>query len=212
MNSTLQNSPRKEQAATTRQKLINTTRLLFSENGYKGTSMRAISRNAGLSDGLLYHYFPGGKKEIFQVIVTENLGQILAKSLELSKQQDCNEIPVDILLRQGILHFTDIINSNIDILRIIVRESEVREFLSKEELVKLTDNAYNHFFMLLKRRMEKGEIRSINCEEAAFIIKSLMVNYILIKVLDADTCNDCTPERYADIICNQAALWKISMP
>lgn len=68
---------RVEQAAATRQKLLESAQKLFAENGYQGTPVRAINRNADLADGLLYHYFPGGKKEIFQAVVEKNVKQIL---------------------------------------------------------------------------------------------------------------------------------------
>lgn len=67
---------RKEQAEKTKQKLLATAKSLFSKNGYNGTSVRAISHQAELADGLLYHYFPGGKKELFQTIVAENFTKV----------------------------------------------------------------------------------------------------------------------------------------
>ena len=57
---------RQEQAAATRQKLLTSAQHLFAQNGYKGTTVRMINRSVDLADGLLYHYFPGGKKEIFK--------------------------------------------------------------------------------------------------------------------------------------------------
>ena len=57
---------RQEQAAATRQKLLTSAQHLFAQNGYKGTTVRMINRSVDLADGLLYHYFPGGKKEIFR--------------------------------------------------------------------------------------------------------------------------------------------------
>ena len=57
---------RKEQAEKTKQKLLAAAKSLFSENGYNGTSVRAISRQAELADGLLYHYFPAEKRSFFR--------------------------------------------------------------------------------------------------------------------------------------------------
>ena len=64
---------RQEQAAATRRKLLDSAGKLFAQNGYKGTSVRSINRNVGVADGLLYHYFPGGKEEIFMTIVKESM-------------------------------------------------------------------------------------------------------------------------------------------
>lgn len=54
------------QAAESRQKLLNSAQRLFAEKGYKGTPVREINRSAHLADGLLYHYFPGGKMRYFK--------------------------------------------------------------------------------------------------------------------------------------------------
>lgn len=62
---------REAQAAETRMKFVVSAQSLLAEKGYKGTSVREINRSVNLADGLLYHYFPGGKKEIFQVIVVK---------------------------------------------------------------------------------------------------------------------------------------------
>ena len=46
---------RSEQADETRQKLIETAKRAFSENGYKAASVRSISKSIGVSESLLYH-------------------------------------------------------------------------------------------------------------------------------------------------------------
>ena len=48
---------RQEQAAETKQKLLDSARKLFAERGFSGTPVRSINRSVGLADGLLYHYF-----------------------------------------------------------------------------------------------------------------------------------------------------------
>ena len=69
---------RETQAAETREKLFISARSLFAKKGYKGTSVREINRNVGLADGLLYHYYPGGKAEIFRTVLDDASGRIIA--------------------------------------------------------------------------------------------------------------------------------------
>lgn len=64
---------RKEQAEATKRRLIDEAKKAFSENGYKGTSVRSLSKSLGISESLLYHYFPDGKKELFCQVVAEEL-------------------------------------------------------------------------------------------------------------------------------------------
>lgn len=60
--------------ARTRAALLDAALLCFAERGYEGTSIRDIATRAGLSLGLLYHYFPS--KEAL-------LGELFARSVAL---------------------------------------------------------------------------------------------------------------------------------
>ena len=71
---------REAQAAETKSKLLKSATSLFAEKGYKGISVREISRNVNLADGILYHYFPGGKKEIFSEIVETSVKKIIMET------------------------------------------------------------------------------------------------------------------------------------
>jgi AcrR family transcriptional regulator len=53
---------RQEKAQESRRKLTETALSLFARNGFAGTNMRAISRGAGMADGLVYHYFPAASR------------------------------------------------------------------------------------------------------------------------------------------------------
>lgn len=54
--------------ADRRKAIISTARLLFAEHGYNGTSVRAIAKAVGVSEGLLYKYFPS-KESLYQEIM-----------------------------------------------------------------------------------------------------------------------------------------------
>ena len=44
-----------------------------------------INRSVDLADGLLYHYFPGGKKEIFKEVITGNMQEMFQELQEPEK-------------------------------------------------------------------------------------------------------------------------------
>jgi AcrR family transcriptional regulator len=73
VNVARQKKTRQQQAAETRRKLLASARKLFANYGFSGTRVRAINREAGMADGLLYHYFPGGKREMLEVLIKESL-------------------------------------------------------------------------------------------------------------------------------------------
>jgi len=59
---------RKEQAAASRAELLEAARQCFTQLGYEGTTVAGILDRAGMARGALYHYFPGGKAEIFTAV------------------------------------------------------------------------------------------------------------------------------------------------
>jgi AcrR family transcriptional regulator len=55
----------------TRDRLIAATNELFRRQGYNGTSVKDVTTAAGATTGSLYHFFPGGKSELAQAVVSE---------------------------------------------------------------------------------------------------------------------------------------------
>ena len=59
---------RAEQAEASRAALVAAARSCFAENGYDATTVAEVLRRAGMARGALYHYFPGGKDELFATV------------------------------------------------------------------------------------------------------------------------------------------------
>jgi AcrR family transcriptional regulator len=59
---------RKEQAITSRAALVTAARECFAVDGYDTTTVASILSAAGMARGALYHYFPGGKRDIFNAV------------------------------------------------------------------------------------------------------------------------------------------------
>jgi AcrR family transcriptional regulator len=59
---------RKEQAEASRAALVEAARECFTDQGYEDTTVAGILERAGMARGALYHYFPGGKQEIFTAV------------------------------------------------------------------------------------------------------------------------------------------------
>ena len=51
-----------------REELLSVSLDLFVRKGYSGTTVRDIANNAGISEGLLFHYFPS-KQAIFEELI-----------------------------------------------------------------------------------------------------------------------------------------------
>lgn len=202
---------REAQAAETRKKLLDSAQNLFAEKGYKGTSVRAINRSVNLADGLLYHYFPGGKKEIFQVIVELNVKQILKELKQKNRIDIYLSMPLEEVLEKYYENITEVITHHMDIIRILLRENEVREFVTEEQLLQLTGSKDLLFQTLLEKKYERGEIRKMDFESAALSLKSILINSILIELfgIESKMMHDTIYRK--KILAYHVEMWKNDM-
>lgn len=77
--------PRGADPTKTRQKIIKAARQLFVKHGLNGTSMRAIAKQAGVTQSLLHHHF-GNKESLWQKVKAGLLDQYFDE-IERKRQQ-----------------------------------------------------------------------------------------------------------------------------
>lgn len=198
---------KKIQAENTKQRLLDSARLLFAENGYSGTSVRSINRKIGLADGILYHYFPGGKKEIFQAIVIQNFRKIKEEILNKSYESSKN-LPLEEVMITEFHSFAKTVDNNIDIIRIIIKENDAAQFLSKENIYELIGCVRKKLAAFLAARSKEGEIKSLDFESAANTVLAGLINYILITAMNLNDSDNEDKEKAIKIIKYNVNLWK----
>lgn len=69
---------RKEQAAQTRQKILDASQKLMGERGYANVTVEDIAHEAGIGKGTMYHYFPG-KEAILSYIERGRFREVKAQ-------------------------------------------------------------------------------------------------------------------------------------
>jgi AcrR family transcriptional regulator len=62
---------RQEQAAARREQLLTVALDTFAEKGFRGSTIRDIARAAGITEGLIYHYFPS-KTALLRAVIDRN--------------------------------------------------------------------------------------------------------------------------------------------
>jgi AcrR family transcriptional regulator len=62
---------RQEQAAARREQLLCVALDIFAEKGFRGSTIRDIARAAGITEGLIYHYFPS-KSALLREVIERN--------------------------------------------------------------------------------------------------------------------------------------------
>jgi AcrR family transcriptional regulator len=77
-------SLRAEQVAQTRAALVAAGRRLFGENGFRGTSVEDLAREARVTTGALYHHFPT-KTALFEAVFEQAHTDMMSASTEAAR-------------------------------------------------------------------------------------------------------------------------------
>lgn len=121
-----------------RAQLIELALRLFSTRGFDDISIDEIAREAGISKGLLYHYFPS--KKAFFVAAVEAASVRLLEATRTAAERDAGD-PIA-SLRAGLEAYLDFVQERATAFRFLMRgaisgDTEVREILdaTRERIV-----------------------------------------------------------------------------
>jgi len=144
---------RADQAAARREQLLDVALELFAERGYGWTSMRDLAEEAGVSPGLVYHYFPG-KEDLLRAVVHErSLVPEIRAVMSTADARPVDEVMLDIVTRfRALLQRRDLL------LRLLVTESQTNEMVREvwRDAV-ATGSALVADY--LQKRVDSGELR-----------------------------------------------------
>jgi AcrR family transcriptional regulator len=162
------------QAAERRGQILQGAKDLFGEHGFHGTSMRMINKHVGITDGLLYHYFPGGKQEILETIFAEGQ-EAKMESMDKLLASIKSDQPLEDALAQFLIGLYETLTEDRAFIRMMFRDaesiqSERRNFMS--EMIKLRHLSLTE---VLKERAEAGEIHEMDYALAAHQMLSIGV-------------------------------------
>ncbi|WP_313341515.1 TetR/AcrR family transcriptional regulator [Lacrimispora sp.] len=160
-NDTTNLTSRDLQAMERRGQLLNSAKELFALQGYHATTTRQITKHIGMADGLIYHYFPEGKKQILDMILNEFLEEryLLVESeiAALKETMPINEL----LISLGNIFFTYIAKDK-NVLMILLKEKSV----FSEEYTKSFNQHVNLLMeqtkKLIQVYVDRREIRSFD--------------------------------------------------
>ena len=201
---------RQAQAQESRKKIMEAALQLFSENGYEKTSVHMICQHLGAAASLLYHYFPGGKKELLQALLQEHL---LALLLELNARKvHLEDLPIGDMLEQLYQDIEEIVMRHAEILRIVLREGIIQEMALGNALEEMIHIRHAWFASLLEKQAEKGEIAPMDYASAAETLDSLMLFHLGMELMALPHARLSNPERRKQLMDYQIGLWKRNVP
>lgn len=202
---------RQTQARESKRRLMDAALALFARQGYAATSVHAICQSIGMADGLLYHYFPGGKRELFHAIVEENIQAVVAE-LNAKNRTLMDDLPIEEVLEQLYQNINGIVLHHAAAFQMMLRERDVLELVSTEQLILLLVSRQQWFPGLLRHRAHRGEIREMDYESAAESLNSQMLYHLIMELLGVSASPLGNPVYRRQLIDYQVGLWKRGLP
>ena len=140
-----------------KKELVQVSLRLFSENGFHATSIRDIAKAAGVTEGLIYHYFQG-KKDLLKTIVESSvLDDRLDRYLKTAEQ-----LPLDEVFTRIGSDILESLRKKKEIFRLMLAEARLFEADADYFIPKLIyENNMTRLGGFLKERMKRGEIREM---------------------------------------------------
>lgn len=155
---------RDQQARETRAKLIETALHLFADKGVDSTSIKDIAREAGVAQGLLYHYFSGKDDLLWRVLETHSF----MPHLEQALSREGTHPAVDVL-RSVALEFNAFLQVRQTRMRLIMSELQTNARVRQlwEESIRREIGLLEDF---LRARVSAGELRPHTVEVMAYML------------------------------------------
>jgi AcrR family transcriptional regulator len=177
---------RDEQAAASRQQIMDAALVLFAERGFAGTSTRRIAKKAGVSEGLIFHHFPT-KQDVLRTIVTtrRTMPTLVAELLEGARTLAVTDFAETVA--KSFVQLLSPGRPEAQLFRVILGESH-----RDAELFSVVENVQGELFARVARylesRIETGELREDLSPEIAArcLFGPLLAFFIANHRVDAD--------------------------
>lgn len=165
-------------------KILAVARELFTQKGFEATTTRQINKQAGISEGLLYYYFPHGKREILDAIIYQGIVE-RTKFIGLSFG-DVNSVKD---IEQQMTGFFDQVwqvfkkEENYQSFMITIRERMLLTDDQSKWLLDLMNTILGSLVEFLTKSFQKLSIDTSNVQQIAEIIMSIFQKVIYDELL-----------------------------
>jgi len=186
---------RSRRGPQTRKQILDASLRLFSERGFARTTVRDIARDAGITDAAIYYHF-GSKRELLETLVEER-GFI-------SRIQRLENASTDYPLRETLLWMArgaiDIMDDNRGFLRLILLEGLAGDPVALEQYQRLVNRWEQGLAAVLRRYLEKGEMKDDDVETVARHIIYVIMAALQDAVLGRHLPPDDDPQKRRDAL------------
>lgn len=171
---------RQQQAAARREQILEIALGLFARQGFAGTSTRQIAREAGIAEGLIFHYFPT-KEDLLNGIL-ETRHSFLGELRVLLATTEAH--PADEVMRRLADGWLRTLRSEAAITSVMFSEAQINPRVHAALTIAI-DEGVSRLSTYLKTRIQVGELRADLplASSAHMFFSSLMMFFLRYRTL-----------------------------
>lgn len=143
---------------------------VFAEKGYAKTTIQEVSKRAGISVGGIYIYFPN-KDELYGEVMRRHVEDFLRMTATVRDKEPAEA------LRALFTIYSDVSGRKAKMITRSIKEFDLQ--VQKKWRDTLYHSEKGLIAGILKRGVDKGVFRKMNCEEAAVLIISCLRGLVL---------------------------------
>ncbi len=146
---------RQQQKAETRALILSSAQQLFQKNGFDGTTLRQIAKNAGVGLGTIFGHFPDKESILISTLIDE---------LNLTNQRAWETMPHGVSIKDKMLHLAEkgyeAWLQRPALSRVLLREMCFTPGPDRDSLRAADQEAMKRVAEMLERARQEGELRS----------------------------------------------------
>ena len=182
-----------------REAILNVAKDCFTKFGYKKTTLDDIGHGIGLNKASIYHYFKGGKEEIFISIAMDEFNEFIEKlQIEVIQATDCHKRIITYIIRK-----IEFWTKKATVLRMIheINPSDIQILISSGISVfqDIEKSEMEFFSSILQECINSGHIRNYDVYKLSNMIFAL-ADGIKDRYMKLHTGVSIKPEDYADMM------------
>jgi AcrR family transcriptional regulator len=146
------NNLKHQKAYETKNRLIDSALKVFSSKGFDSSTTKDIAKEAGITDGLIYHYF-SSKEELLWAVIDKHT---LNHDLKQTSMQSSVDMPLEVLLNRYFIQLLNLLKSKEELIVMFFGEAQRNPEIRKH-LMKIIEEGLNPLYSLVKGRVSMDE-------------------------------------------------------
>lgn len=156
-----------------KEQLLDVATYLFAKYGLEGTTTKDIAKAAGVSPGLLYHYYASKEELLLSVVKRFSESESFSQRL-----QSYFELPVEDGLARIVTELGEEMRRNKEVFWIIMRAAAIFPTVG-QALREQRSQDRSGLVRYFETKMDQGELRPLDPQAtASLLIHVVMMNYI----------------------------------